>query len=207
MRHLLWLGAMHIFFLFIVGYRLPVPQDNLAVQTLHKAGFLHTLMGLGAAVVAVAQAWGKTTGTVTTAAPVLIPMATALIPHILGVWFGHSIEMKHSGGASMEDLRRKTEETMQATMRLLNDLQEKVKRFNTTMDGAINGCAGATRRVEHALENLTNATQKTSRSAEEMRKSIMEVTEVSSQLITVHRQVVSLLSSPLFRMNGKGERV
>jgi hypothetical protein len=207
MRHLLWLGILHMLILYAVGRKLPVPQDNLAVPTLHKAGFLHTLMGLGAAVMAVAQAWGKPAGMASSAGLVLVPLASALVPHILGVWFGHTIEIKRlKVAASLEDLHTKVAEKAQAALKVIDQTQEQMKRFNTALDEMITGCAETARRVQQALEQLNTTTKNTAHSAEKMQKAVAEVTEVSGQLLTVHQQVVKLLGSPLLNGSRKGEK-
>ena len=206
MQHLLWMGVLHMGVLYFVGRKLPVPQDNLAVQTLHRAGFLHTLMGLGAAVMAVAQAWANPNGMAGSASQVLVPLASALVPHILGVWFGHTIEIKHTD-ATLEDLHRKVAQQSEAAIKVINQTQEQVGQLNKALIEMITVGTATTREVREALEQLNSTSEKTAQSAVKMQKAIKEVSDVSSQLISVHRQVVKLLGSPLLNGSRKGGEV
>jgi len=47
MSSLLYIGAVHVIGLAFLGSRLAPPYIPLAIDTLHKAGFLHTLFALG----------------------------------------------------------------------------------------------------------------------------------------------------------------
>jgi soluble cytochrome b562 len=147
MKHLLWVGIPHMVLLYLVGRSLPVTE--IAVQTLHKAGFLHTLIGLGAAVTAVAQEWGKSGQ----AGLILAPIGAALVPHILGVWFGHQIEMKNSdfdADALLEELRKQSEKRVKETLELLNQVQTGFKNLATSLDGAFRECANDAEKITAA---------------------------------------------------------
>jgi hypothetical protein len=64
------------------------------VEGLHKAGFLHTLMALAAALVVSAHLL-RPGNKAADLSQVLLPMGAALIPHVLGVWFGHLLSSRY----------------------------------------------------------------------------------------------------------------
>src|SRR5882724_4275792 len=53
---------------------------------------------------------------------------TALLPHVLGVWLGHSIEMKNFRvDSGTEDLRKRAAEAAEASYRIFNDIQGRLQ--------------------------------------------------------------------------------
>jgi hypothetical protein len=94
---LLYVGAVHMVILAIVARK---SNPNLMpglVEGLHKAGFLHTLMALAGALIVTAHLLGPgyKGGDL---GQVLLPMGAALIPHVLGVWFGQILGSGHFEG-------------------------------------------------------------------------------------------------------------
>ena len=91
MLYLLPIGIAHILLLFGAAAPTGPAQRVNAVQTLHKAGFLHTLIGLGGSMLVVGRAAsGHVEPGASVLALALSPMGTAVVPHILGVWLGHA---------------------------------------------------------------------------------------------------------------------
>ena len=210
-KHLLWGGIPHMVLLYLVGRSLPVTE--IAVQTLHKAGFLHTLIGLGAAVTAVAQEWGKSGQ----AGLILAPIGAALVPHILGVWFGHQIEMKNSdfdADALLEELRKQSEKRVKETLELLNQVQTGFKNLATSLDGAFRECANDAEKItaasntavvgiksasNTAKEGIVSALKEISDNAKGTKEVTEEISKVANQLKVVEQQIIELLKTSLIK--------
>ena len=88
------LGAFHVTVLGILAWRSNPKHTQSLVEGLHKAGFLHTLMALAAALVVSAHLLGPGSKSADLS-QVLLPMGAALIPHVLGVWSGHLLGSRH----------------------------------------------------------------------------------------------------------------
>lgn len=117
MPWLLSIGIAHIVGLFVVAFRLSSRALPLAIDTLHKAGFLHTLLALGAAVIISGNLIRGGNFDSASLSQVLLPMGAALIPHILGLMGGQGLQMR--------SVAPEQEETKQ--LRELRDLHKKRK--------------------------------------------------------------------------------
>ena len=202
---LLPVGISHILLLWAIGRRLPVPLDRVAIQTLHKAGFLHTLLGLAAATMTLAGAWGAGDPAGAPAAAILAPPGPARIPHILGVWLGHAIEMSHSAShLTIEDLGRKLREAGESTLKLLVETQERVRTLSATLEDITRGCADMTHLVGKSLSDLRSTATSTVAAANEFNRSISDTARATGQIAIVNKQLIELLDSALLRRDGAG---
>ena len=89
------LGTLHVLILAILAWHSNPKLTAGLVEGLHKAGFLHTLMALAAALVVSAQIL-RPGNKAADLSQILLPMGAALIPHVLGVCFGHFLNSRHS---------------------------------------------------------------------------------------------------------------
>lgn len=103
MRFLLYGGTAHVVFLSLLGYRLEPGYAPLAVEVIHKAAFIHTLIALGAAVVMSGHVIGGESFTLGSLRLVLAPMGAALVPHAVGLISAQLLIM-HRYEAKSEDV-------------------------------------------------------------------------------------------------------
>lgn len=199
MRYLFWIGSVHVLALFLLGFRLPAPRDRLVVQTLHKAGFLHTLMGLAAAVVAVATSAGSADDAASATGLVLAPMGAALVPHIMGVWLGHWVEVRNATvDIPFEDLKKRLADLSENSFTLLDELEMRLKRLNGELGTLAGECAMASRRTGEAMNDLQTTASATAHSAKNFNDSVGEVAKTTGQIAIVHQQLIELMRSPIF---------
>jgi hypothetical protein len=205
MRYLFWLGSAHVVVLFSLGFRLEAPRDRLVVQTLHKTGFLHTLMGLAAAVMVLASSSSGSGAGNLNVSLMAAPMGAALVPHILGLWLGHWIELRNARvDEPIVDLERRLTGLSENTFTLLDKVQGNLKRLNTALDGMAHQCAIASSRTKDALESLRTTASATALSATDLNNSISEIAKAIAQIGVVFRQVIELTSAAIFRSASKG---
>ena len=199
MRHLFWVGSVHVLALFALGFRLSAPRDRLVVQTLHKTGFLHTLMGLAAAVVAVAASSSGNNDASHTTGLVLAPMGAALVPHIMGVWLGHWVEVRHATvDMPLEDLKKRLAELSENTFTLMDEMERRLKRLNAELGALAGECAAASRRTGEAMNDLQSTATSTAHRAKEFNESVGEVAKATGQIAVVHQQLIELMRAPIF---------
>ena len=99
----LWWALGHISLLILLCSRLNPNLSQLAVDTLHKAGFLQTLISLAAAVSQLSRL-SEQNAIAASFQSVLAPMAASLLPHVMGVAAGHFISTRYfQVGATIEE--------------------------------------------------------------------------------------------------------
>lgn len=204
MRHLLPLGLTHMVLLFAAGCRVRPPGTAAVVQTLHKAGFLHTLLGLGAAILAVARASTDLATGPVSIMTALAPMGTAILPHALGVWLGHAIDMRRGPDEMTEDAMQKLAREADASLKVLetaharlDGLTPGLERLGGRLTDMLAKCTEASKRVEAALVELERRSAGAADAAENFEGSIARVADVNNQIAVVHRQLIELLESTL----------
>jgi hypothetical protein len=208
--YLLPFGMSHVAGLWIVGRSFTIPLDRMAVQTLHKTGFLHTLLGLGAAVMTAAGAASTHAGV----AALVAPLGAALLPHVTGVWLGHAIEMKRARvEAVAEDVGPKIDESAAAALRLLDQLQGQIKRFCGSVDECATACAETARRVADALGDLRTTARSNADAAGQFQLAVTALLEavhplsgVTDQTRIVLEQTIELLRTDLLKADRLGGR-
>jgi hypothetical protein len=86
------MACVHILALGAASAR-ATDQPAVAASSLYTAGFLHTLIALGVSIALAGALLARTEElTMASLGLILVPMGTAVLPHALGVWMGHSIE-------------------------------------------------------------------------------------------------------------------
>lgn len=206
-QFLLWVGMIHILVLYGLGSRLPIPRDDLAVKTLQTAGFLHTLVGLGAAVITVAQSWARAIDGVGTTAALLAPLGTAIVPHIMGVWLAHTIEAKnYRVGTPLEDLRKRLDDLTVETFRILDLLQVPLKNLKQAVVQIAGDCTEVSATTREALRDLEATTASITSTARELQPALDKIVAINAQLTVIHQQLIELLRSLLSpdRVGGGG---
>jgi hypothetical protein len=198
-RFLLPVGVLHVCVLWTIGRRLKIPLDRQAVSSLHRAGFLHTLLGLGAAVMAVAHAWEQGQIIVAPVTSALSPMGAALIPHVLGVWLGHTIDLKSFGGDD-SDVGRKIEESAHSVLCALARVQAAANDFSTHVEAATRSSTDAARRVVETVGTLRAVTHDSAEAAADFRRLIEDIAKTTGQIHIVHKQIVDVVHSCLVRL-------
>lgn len=139
---LLYIGVFQIGLLALLSIRLEAHAVPLAIDTLHKAGFLHTLFAVGGAVVLSGQILASSTFTAESMSRLLLPMGAALLPHALGVMAGHALQMRPSslGGEdateaeALLDLRRQREQLLKQTVHTLREEQKLLREVHTELE-------------------------------------------------------------------------
>lgn len=111
MSALLYAGTLQIALLTVLAFRLERFYVPLAIDTLHKAGFLHSLFAVGAAVVVSGAIIARGAFGAESLSLVLLPMGAALVPHAIGLTAGHALQMRRyepegEDKAELEGLRR-----------------------------------------------------------------------------------------------------
>ena len=94
-QYLLYVGITHMLVIGAIAWKSPAPLAPAMVEGLHKAGFLHTLMALAAALIVSAQLFASQNFAASSLGRVLLPMGAALIPHVLGVWSGQVVGSRY----------------------------------------------------------------------------------------------------------------
>jgi len=201
-RFLLPAGIVHVLLLWALGRRLKVPFDRHAIASLHKAGFLHTLLGLGGAVVVLAGRVGDSGPNGEQVTLALAPIGAALVPHILGVWLGHVMDLKR-GGAEPDD-RRKLEETADAVLLALERVQAAASDFSGRVEGSLRAGGETARTVTEAVARLTGVMHESAEAATRLRRTVDDVTTATGQIHTVHAQLVELMHSALLAKRREG---
>jgi hypothetical protein len=195
------LGIVHVCAIWIVARRLDKSLDQAVIDTLHKAGFLHTLLGLGAAIVVLGTAPG--TGASVAQASLVAPLGTAVIPHVLGVWLGHVIELRHSFvDSSPEGIEKHIAESGEAAWRFLNDAERHARKLSQSLESTATQCADSASRVKTALGDLGDTARRSTQAARDFEAAVKDVSTATDHLVTVHRQLVDLLNSALLKRSG-----
>jgi hypothetical protein len=98
-------AVLHIALLGILARRIP-EADRAAVPNLfYTAGFLHTLIALGIAIVLAGALLSRNQSdgfSTTDLARVITPMGAAVVPHALGVWIGSIFERQSAAADEAE---------------------------------------------------------------------------------------------------------
>lgn len=200
LRSLLPLGVVHVLLLAAIGSRVKVPADRHVVSTLHRAGFLHTLIGLGGAVIAVAGEWRDAEAAMSRTATALAPIGAALVPHVLGVWLAHLVEIRRSSAdGSEDDAERKLGESVDVVLAALDRVQSAATEFGSRVDSAVRSSADGARRVADAMRALGDIARDSSESAKVFRRSIDDLAVATEQIHLVHGQILELVQSELVR--------
>jgi hypothetical protein len=195
------LGIVHVFAIWIVARRLDAAFDQAVVDTLHKAGFLHTLLGLGAAIAVLGAT--PDTGAAVSQASLVGPLGTAVVPHVLGVWLGHVIELRHSlVDSSREGLDKKIAESGEAAWRFLNDAERHARKLSQSLESTATQCADSASRVKTALGDLGDTARRSTQAARDFEVAVKDVSTATDHLVSVHRQLVDLLNSGLLKRAG-----
>jgi hypothetical protein len=123
------LGTLHVLILAILAWGSNPKLTAGLVEGLHKAGFLHTLMALAAALVVSAHFLrpGNKTADLS---QVLLPMGAALIPHVLGVWLGHHLSSRQfeADPALEENVFKKLTDDADAARDVIRGLYQERER-------------------------------------------------------------------------------
>lgn len=119
MRFLIYGGSAHVVFLSLLGYRLGASYAPLAVEVIHKAAFIHTLIALGAAVVMTGYVIGGESFTLGSLRLVLAPMGAALVPHAVGLISAQLLTMHHYDAKSEDVIELEALERLKERAELL----------------------------------------------------------------------------------------
>jgi hypothetical protein len=188
--------------LLVVALRLPSSAGQLVVRSLQTAGFLHTLMGLSAGVVAVARNWGAADAHAI--GPLLAPLGSALAPHIMGVWGAHAIETRNGGFDEPTDGGVRLGAIADDSVRLVRVLHDRLKALSELLLGLTSECSAALRRTADVAKDLEGATRSAIDNARQFQKCINDVSAGTRQITVVHQQIVDLLRSRLLRWDDPG---
>ena len=188
--------------LLVVALRLPSSAGHLVVRSLQTAGFLHTLMGLGAGVVAVARNWGAADAHVI--GPLLAPLGSALAPHIMGVWGAHAIEICNGGFDGPTDGGVGLGAMADDAVRFVRVLHDRLKNLSDLLTALTSECTTALRRSAEAAKDLEGATRAAAENARTFQKCVTDVIAGTRQITVVHQQIVDLLRSRLLRWDDPG---
>jgi methyl-accepting chemotaxis protein len=179
--------------------------------------------------------------------PVLFPMGSALLPHVVGVWMGHELASRHQDGIEAieesvfkrlaedadatreviqelyrrrEELLKQQTESLKEQTRLFSDIKERlteamnlttrpledfVKTTNNMSKDIGRGLGALNKAVEGILtqvQTLKEELQASASGAKTFHTNIQDTSRVIKDLNKLHKAIVELLSSDLFRSSG-----
>jgi hypothetical protein len=199
LERLLPLGIVHVSVLAAVGWKTRVPHDQHVVTTLHRAGFLHTLIGLGAAVMSVARLAGQSGALVADTGLALAPLGAALVPHVLGVWLAHIFEMSRMTPATPATVDRKLTESVEAVLKSLDRVQAAAAVFGDRVGAATRAGLDSAVATADALRALSTVSRDTESAAVALKRAVDDVAKTTTQIHLVHAQLVELVRAELLR--------
>ena len=177
-QFLLYIGITHLLILISIAWKSQGLLAPAMVEGLHKAGFLHTLMALAAALVVSARLFGAVKFTPADLSQVLLPMGAALVPHVLGVWGGQLVgsryfeaapaieesifkKLAEDADAAREGIRqlfgereralREQIAALQLQQRLLDEMHERSVKTLDQASTNLSTLAGAVQRISSEL--------------------------------------------------------
>jgi hypothetical protein len=89
--------VVHVLILYFLGKRVVAADSSEAANWLYTAGFMHTLLALGLAVINAGYLLIGTQAITNASLGIIVaPMGAAVIPHFMGVWAGMTLESGRS---------------------------------------------------------------------------------------------------------------
>ena len=197
-HYLLYLGTAQVLVLGILGTRLPLGYMPMAIETLHKAGFLHTLFAMGAALVVSGDIISAGIYSPEALSKILMTMGAAILPHAIAVMVSQGFQMQHfhPDGERMEAMEGLTtlyEQRKRVLQQVIEALQEEtgmhenIKIHLKDQDEALTGLkeslAILQANFEETLSRLTEKTDKAFGGLEATLKTLREnMTETKVQM-------------------------
>lgn len=209
MPYLLYGGTAHVVILAVLGFKLEANYAPLAAEVLHKAGFLHTLFALGAAVIVSGHVIGSASFTLESLRLILAPMGAALVPHAVGLTSAQVLAMVHynpegEDKAELEALHRLRQraDLLQQQVAVLREEQACYDKIGK----ALKEVEGAVSLLRPHVVALKEGIHDTDREAQEMRRAMLDCTAAAKDTAEflkdskkLHGLIVDLLNSDLFR--------
>lgn len=206
MRFLVYGGSAHVLFLTVLGYRLEPGYAPLAVEVIHKAAFIHTLIALGAAVVMSGYVIGSDSFTLGSLQLVLAPMGAALVPHAVGLTSAQLLTMYRYNAKSEDAIELEALERMNKRVELLQQQVTVLREQQGYYETISKALKEVEAKASGLRESLNTEIHETAREAREMREAMSSCATAARDTAgflkdskKLHGLIVELLDSDLFR--------
>lgn len=211
------LAVAHVGALAYAGWRLPAGERAAAPGWLYTAGFLHTLIALAVTLATAGALFRQNLGEpLAVLGALLAPMAAAVLPHAVGVFFGQLLEGPRAEEQAADAVARQMEEghrslaalfaAREAQVRLeMESLQRQAELWAESeaalraLVARVNGLTAGIAAADEAVRRLREGIDEGAEHSRELGPALEETVKVVGDLGKLQESVADLLSRPLFQ--------